>query len=98
MCESALRLLSSIAATVQQRGLIAVRCAHVLWVCRVQFLHFKTLNCCDAREGEQRLNYVLDRRTFAVYTLPDDGTSLPKHVAVGIWYEVCFVIYFIASC
>jgi hypothetical protein len=46
------RLLSSVAAAVQQRGLIAVRCPRVLWVCCVQFLHFKTLNCCDAPEGE----------------------------------------------
>jgi len=27
--------------------------------------------------------------------LPDDGTLIPKHVAVGTWYEVCFVICFI---
>ena len=25
--------------------------------------------------------------------LPDDGTLVPKHVAVGTWYELCFVIY-----
>ena len=63
--------------------LTAVRCAHVLWVCGVHFVHFKTSNCCDAREGEYRLNYVLDPRTYVVYTLPDEGTLVPKHVAVG---------------
>ena len=42
-------LLSSTATAVQQRGLlIAVRCAHVLWVCGVQL----TANCCDACKGE----------------------------------------------
>jgi len=60
-----------------------VRCAHVLWVCGVQFGRFKTLNCCDAREGEHRLNYVLAPSTYVVYTLPDHGTLVPKHVAVG---------------
>jgi len=45
-------------AAVQQGGLIVVRCAHVLWVCGVQFGRFKTLNFCDAREDEYRLNYV----------------------------------------
>jgi len=27
--------------------------------------------------------------------LPDDGTLVPKHIAVGMKYEVCFVICFI---
>jgi hypothetical protein len=26
--------------------------------------------------------------------LPDDSTFVPKHVSVGTWYEVCFVIFF----
>ena len=67
-----------------------MRCAHVLWVCGVQ----STFNCCDAREGEQHLNYVLGPRTFVVHKLPDDGTLVPKHAAVGTLYEVRFVICF----
>jgi hypothetical protein len=40
--------------------------------------------------------YVLDLRTFVAKKLPDDGILVPKHVEVGIWYEVCFVIRLIA--
>jgi hypothetical protein len=43
----------------------------------------------------RRLHQVLDLRNFVVDKLPVDGTLGPKHVAVGIWYEVCFVICFI---
>jgi hypothetical protein len=32
---------------------------------------------------------------FIVDKLPEDDTLVPKHVAVGTWYEVCFVICFI---
>jgi len=38
---------------------------------------------------------MLDLRTFVAEELPDDGTLVPKYVGVGIWYEVCFVTYFI---
>jgi hypothetical protein len=51
-------------------------CAHLLLVCCMQFLHFNTFNC------DERLNCVLDPRTFAVDTLAD-GTLVPKHVAGG---------------
>jgi hypothetical protein len=32
---------------------------------------------------------------FAVDKIPDNGALLPKHVGVGMWYEVCFMICFI---
>jgi len=37
---------------------------------------------------------MLDQRHFGVVKRLDDGTLVPKHVGVGIWYEVCFVIRF----
>ena len=43
--------------------------------------------------ADQRLKYVLDLRTFVVDTQPDDGTLVPKHVGVGTWYEVGFVMF-----
>jgi hypothetical protein len=43
----------------------------------------------------RRLHHVLDLRTFVVDKPPVDGTLVPKHVAVGVLYEVCFVICFI---
>ena len=36
---------------------------------------------------------MLDLWTFAAETLPNDGSLLPKHVGVGIWYEMRFAIY-----
>jgi hypothetical protein len=41
------------------------------------------------------LKYLLDLWTFVVEKLPDDGTLVPKHVGVGTWYEVRFVMCFI---
>jgi len=43
------------------------------------------------------LKYLLDLWNFVVDKLPDDGTLMPKHVAVGsAWYEASFVMsYFI---
>ena len=37
---------------------------------------------------------MLALRSFVVIKLPQDGILVPKHVAVGIQYEV-FLIYFI---
>jgi hypothetical protein len=39
---------------------------------------------------------MLDLRTFVAEKFPDDGILMSKHVGVGTWYEVCFVIHFIA--
>ena len=36
----------------------------------------------------------MDRRTFLDDQLSDVDTLVPKPVAVGTWYEVCFVFYF----
>jgi hypothetical protein len=36
---------------------------------------------------------VIDQSTFVVDVLPNDGTLVSKHVAIGTWYKVCFVIY-----
>ena len=38
---------------------------------------------CDGSEDEERLNYLLELQTFFVGKLPDDGSFVPKHVAVG---------------
>jgi hypothetical protein len=38
------------------------------------------------------LQYLLDLRQLITEIIPDYGTLLPKHVGVGTWYEVCFVI------
>jgi hypothetical protein len=35
--------------------------------------------------------YSLDLQTFVVDKNPEICTLVPKHVAVGTWYEVCFV-------
>jgi len=37
----------------------------------------------DGSEGEQRLKYVLDLRTFVAGKLPDDVTLIPKCLGVG---------------
>ena len=60
----------------------------------VEFLTFQDLH--DFSEGEQCLQYLFDQRIFVVDKLPDYGALVPKHVAVATWYEVCFVICFIA--
>jgi len=36
-------------------------------------------------------------RSYVGNKLPEDGTSLPKHVGVGTENEVCFMICFIIS-
>jgi hypothetical protein len=40
------------------------------------------------------LKYLLDLQIFVDDKFPEDGTLLPKHVAVGTWYEVfCDPVY-----
>jgi hypothetical protein len=35
-------------------------------------------------------------RSFPVNNLPEGGTLVPKHVEVGIYHEMCFIIlYFV---
>jgi hypothetical protein len=33
-----------------------------------------------------------ETRSYVVNKLPEEGTSLPKHVEVGTEHEVCFII------
>jgi len=37
----------------------------------------------------------LGPKNFFFENIPEDGTLVPKPVAIGTWYEVCFVIRFI---
>jgi len=55
-----------------------------------------TATCSGSKvpsSGSQFTNskYFLDLQTPVVGELPDCGTLLPEHVAVGTWYEACFV-------
>ena len=47
--------------------------------------HFTTTIQHSDKHGhcEQCLKYLLDLRTSVAVKLPDDGTLVPKHVAVG---------------
>ena len=54
-----------------------------IWMCNLEFKHFKTFNCYDGIVGEKCLKYVLDLRNFAAEKLSDAGTLVPKHVGVG---------------
>ena len=38
------------------------------------------------------LEYVLDFWSFAVIKLSENGTVVPKHVAIGTWHELCLMI------
>ena len=40
------------------------------------------------------LKCLLHLQTFVAGKHPHDGTLVSKHVGVGTWYEVCFVICF----
>jgi hypothetical protein len=39
------------------------------------------------------LMYMLDLWSFVVIKLPEDGTTVPKHVGVGTWRELCFTVF-----
>ena len=43
------------------------------------------------------LQYLLDLRAFIAEKIPNYGTLVPKHVGIGTWYEVGFVMYFIVT-
>jgi hypothetical protein len=50
------------------------------------------LRVCGGSEVGLRFKCVLDLRSFLVNKIPEDITLVPKHVAVWIQYEVCFMI------
>jgi hypothetical protein len=64
----------------------------LLWQCKHVLADMLTLRLQWWRRAPEKR---VGPTTFAVEKLPDNGTLLPKHVGVGIWYEVYFVICFI---
>jgi hypothetical protein len=40
------------------------------------------------------MKYVLDLRAFVFNKLPEDGTLMPKHVAVDAWYDVIYAVFY----
>jgi hypothetical protein len=63
---------------------IYVYCWCVIWSCG----HYNALTCMTKVWANSEWGY--EPLWFINY--PDDGTLVPKHVEVGSWYEVCFVI------
>jgi hypothetical protein len=66
-------------------------CCSVYRYCWTVFCSFNIVRLYDGIEGEWLLTYLLDLRNFVADKQPDDDTLVPKYVAVGTWYEVCFM-------